>query len=82
MDSVKSGNHEIEETILHIVNAPSQGAGQVTRESSLVERANLALPQRDTVDVLHAFKTNLDRLDELSSRLGFVMTEVRSVVRR
>ena len=83
MISVKTGNHEIEELNLTIVTAPSQGAVQNLRESTLTRpAAGLPGQSHETKDVLKQFKTNLDQLERLTSRVGHLLTDVRSVIRR
>ena len=83
MDSVKSGNHKIEELNLTLVSAPSQGVAQVVLESTL-NRPVTSVPglQHDTKDVLHQFKSNLVQLEALTSQMGHLLTDVRSVIRR
>lgn len=83
MISVKTRNHKIEESSLTIVTAPSQGVAPVVRESTL-NRPAAGLPglQHETKDVLKQFKSNLGQLEELTSRMGHLLTDVRSVIRR
>jgi hypothetical protein len=83
MNSVKSGNHKIEERNLTIVTAPSQGAVQVVRESTL-NPSSPVMPglQHETKDVLKQFKSNLVQLEALTSQMGHLLSDVRSVIRR
>ena len=83
MKLVRHGNLTIEETALHIVNAPSQGAAQLVETSTLNRPVTVITESpRETLDVLMQFKNNLGTLEDLSSNLFHLMADVRSVIRR
>ena len=83
MDAVKPRNQKIEETNLNILNAPSPGAGQVVRDAHLNRTsATMHGLRHETKDVLQQMQSHLNQLEDLSARLGFILTDVRSVVRR
>lgn len=83
MDAVKPRNQPLEENTLNILNAPSPGAGQVVRDAHLNRTtANLPGLRHETKDVLKQMHSNLALLEDLSARLGAVLTDVRSVIRR
>jgi hypothetical protein len=77
----------IEETRLNTANLQQQrdqGASQSTGQVVLRERAYRDVPglRHDTKDVLKQLQANIDHLEELGGRLGFMLSEVRSLIRR
>ena len=83
MDAVKPRNQKLEETHLNILNAPSPGAGEAVREAHLNRTAaNLPGLRHETKDVLKQMQSNLAQLEDLTARLGLVLSDVRSVIRR
>ncbi len=56
----------------------------VPRESGRTELAYVELPglRHETKDVLKQLEGNIALLEDLSGRLGFVLSEVRGLIRR
>lgn len=72
---------------LNTVNLQTKSAGEILpREiSSRLERsAYQEFPglRHETKDVLQQLNANVQLLEDLTGRLGFVMSEVRSLIRR
>jgi len=82
MDVVKTRKKT--ENTLNIVN---QSASQTkieptTRATERLGYHELPGLRHETKDVLKQLHSNIQMLEDLGGRLGFVMTEVRSVIRR
>lgn len=83
MEVVKA-SQEMENT-LNIVNvSATQTKIEISRSNERVAPSYQELPglRVETKDVLKLLQQNIQLLEDLGGRLGFVMTEVRSVIRR
>ena len=73
------------ENILNIVNqSATQTKIEIPRSTERVAPSYQELPglRHETKDVLKLLQQNIQLLEDLGGRLGFIMTEVRSVIRR
>lgn len=67
------------------LNTLTQANGPTKIESRPVERPAfeaLSGNRHETKDVLKQLHTNIQLLEDLGGRLGFVMSEIRSLIRR
>lgn len=70
---------------LNTVNLQTKSATEIqSLDVSRADRAYHEMPglRHETKDVLTQLNANIVLLDDLTSRLGFVMSEVRSLIRR
>lgn len=87
METVKTRENEIEETNLNTTNLQTSDASTapvVRGDSPRRERAYAELPglRHETKDVLQQLQANINYLEDLGGRLGFTLSEVRSLIRR
>ncbi len=74
-----------EENTLNTINLKSLAKTDSNSHTLNVERASYReIPglRHETKDVLQQLHTNIQMLEDLGGRLGFVMSEVRSIIRR
>jgi hypothetical protein len=79
MDSVKSGNQEIEEKPLNTVSTQQSN---VKTPGVRPAAARYSPMQHETKDVLKQLHKNIRQLETLSGQLEFVLIEVQTLVRR
>jgi hypothetical protein len=89
MDVVKTRDTKIEESNLNTLNLQSKDTGNPASSSASVRdtsarRATQELPglRHETKDVLKQLHANINYLEDLGSRLGFVLSDVRTLIRR
>jgi hypothetical protein len=72
-----------EERTLNTLNLQNQPKVVESAVRETVRPAYTELPGlRQTKDVLQQLNTNIQLLEDLGGRLGFMMTEIRSLIRR
>ena len=73
-----------EECTLNTLNLQNQGTGEKTTVRETVRPSYQELPglRHETKDVLKQLTTNIQLLEDLGGRLGFMMTEIRGLIRR
>ena len=68
---------------MNTTNPQSHDVSLLIREDSARRPAHdLPVLRPETKDVLKQLNANLNQLEDLTGRLGFVLTEVRSLLRR
>lgn len=79
MDVVKN-----EENVLNTINLKSVKTDSKARLQPVERPSYRELPglRHETKDVLQQLHANIALLEDLGGRLGFVMSEVRSLIRR
>lgn len=93
METVKTrDNKEIEESKLktddlqnlEASTATLQGTASLRAESPRRERSYSDVPglRHETKDVLQQLQANINYLEDLGGRLGYVLSEVRTIIRR
>jgi hypothetical protein len=72
------------EDSLNTLNLQNQVNGEKTTVREPVRASYQELPglRHETKDVLKQLTTNIQLLEDLGGRLGFMMTEIRSLIRR
>lgn len=80
MDVVRLRNEET----LNTLNLHNQVNGEKNTVREPVRASYQELPglRHETKDVLKQLTTNIQLLEDLGGRLGFMMTEIRSLIRR
>jgi hypothetical protein len=73
-----------EERTLNTLNLQNQPKVVESAVRETVRPAYTELPglRHETKDVLQQLNTNIQLLEDLGGRLGFMMTEIRSLIRR
>ncbi len=73
-----------EENTLSTLNLQSQNVEKTTTVREPVRASYQELPglRHETKDVLKQLQTNIQLLEDLGGRLGFMMTEIRGLIRR
>lgn len=84
MDVVKTKGTKIEESNLSTLNLQPKDSSPASVREPSARRAHEALPglRHETKDVLKQLQANINYLEDLGGRLGFVLSEVRSLIRR
>ena len=74
----------VEENALNTVNLQNQQTVEKPAPAPADRVAYSELPglRHETKDVLKQLQANISTLEDLGGRLGFMMTEVRSLIRR
>ena len=75
-------NEESTLSTLNLVNPPN--ATESTVRETVVRPSYSEIPglRHETKDVLQQLHTNIQLLEDLGGRLGFMMTEIRGLIRR
>ncbi len=79
MDVVKEVAEELKENDLNTLNVQEQPSGELRALKAHVELPGL---RHETKDVLKQLEMNIQLLEDLGGRLGYVMSEVRTLIRR
>lgn len=84
MDVVETRSLKIEESKLNQIPVQPKDQSQALMREPSARRATEALPalRHETKDVLKQLHANINCLEDLGGRLGFVLGEVRSLIRR
>lgn len=84
MDVVKTRDTKIEESNLNTLNLQSKDSSPASVREPSARYTSEAFPglRHETKDVLKQLNANINYLEDLGGRLGYVMGEIRSLIRR